>query len=109
MYIKKSNKGYKIFHAASDEMIHDKILKTEDDVKRVLINTVLRKTFQEIVKIDKDFLNGYYVNGKPVRSRDITAMEFIITSLRDNNGTAIEKEAVSILKRLRNKTNIKTI
>lgn len=97
LYIKKSVKGTRIFHSATDEPIHSGWLKTDKAIKRVLIKVQLANFFKEVVAINSDGMAGYRVNGQIARQTN-KGLEKVVELMKQNS---LDTEASKILKSLK--------
>ena len=97
MYVKKSKHGIRIFHSTSDEPMHDGYLKTDDDIRRVLILQKLSHFYQDVIKIDVDVLSGSSVKNYHSQNPE-AGLEKLIKCLKTNT---VKKEAKSVLKKLK--------
>ena len=104
LQITHTKKGYRIKDSTSDQYIHDKKYLNENEVKVVLIKRRLINFFEEVIKIDLDFLSGYTVNGKfHKHPREVSGLQFILNCFDNGEGPwyeQIEAKAQEILKRL---------
>lgn len=66
--ITKKNGLFKLKCSISDE-VHGVDL-SEDDVKKHFMQRAVWKMFEEIIKIEMNFPNGYFINGKHVYPRN---------------------------------------
>jgi hypothetical protein len=93
--IKHTAKGYQITSTVSGKLIHKKKYMNEEETKAVMAEVALYEFFEQLIKIDKDFLIGYSINGERDFSKPKTALKWMI----DNEGK-IEEEGKTILNRL---------
>lgn len=104
LQITHNKKGYRIKDSVSDMFIHEKKYLNENEVKVVLIERKLISFFEEVIKIDLDFLSGYNVNGKfHKQPREITGLQFILDCFDNGKGPwheQIEAKAQEILSKL---------
>lgn len=98
LYIKKNKKGIKIFHSVSDEPIHNGYLKTDDEIRKILIENARFDFFEKVVKIDTDLLSGYTINDVRQNSSN-EGLQKVIDYLHVEG--KLESEAIKILKRLK--------
>lgn len=96
--ISHNKDGYQIISSITDEVIHEKERLTEEEVKELMAERALFEFFEKLITIDKDFLNGYQVNGK-TKIGESTAIDWI-----HKNYDTIPHEALSIMERLLNIT-----
>jgi hypothetical protein len=62
--IKYSENGYQITSTVTGELIHEKKWMSKDETKAFMAEVALYNFFEELIKIDKDFLYDYRVNDK---------------------------------------------
>lgn len=96
--ISHNEKGYQIVSTVSGKVIHEKKRLTEDETKSLMAEVALEDFFEALIKIDKDFLYRYSVNGVhnfDRREGEVGALKWMI-----DNGDKIEDEGQAILKKL---------
>ena len=101
--IRKNDKGeYKIISSTSDEKIHDDEWVSEDEAKRILIRRRLANFIKEIIEIDMEFPNGYYINDKLETNHiDESFDKWYLNSLMcDNHIEQMSEKATEIRDRL---------
>ena len=63
------NGKYKMKSTISDESYHpDKTSVTQDEAKVILINEKFWGFIEDVIKIEMEFPNGYFVNGQRVNN-----------------------------------------
>lgn len=97
--IKHTEKGYQITSTVSDRLIHKKKWLSKDEAKAVMAEVALYDFFENLIKIDKDFLYRYCVNDERIfedcEHGSNTALRWMI-----DNADKVEAEGKDILFRL---------
>lgn len=93
--IKHTEKGYQIKSTVSGHLIHKQEWMTEDETKSLMAEVALYEFYEKLIKIDKDFLIGYQINGKRNFEKEMTALRWLI-----DNEDKVEEEGKNILQRL---------
>lgn len=78
--VKHTDKGYQIKSTITGKLIHKQKWMSEQETKALMIEVELFNFFEKLIKIDKDFLYGYNVNG----SRNIKGEPVANQWLMDN-------------------------
>lgn len=85
--IKRSKKGlYQLKSTGSDEILHEAKWISEDEAKKILIERITWKFFENIIKIDLEFPGGYHVNGK-YEPGDAKGSQWLLDAYKSKKGT----------------------
>jgi hypothetical protein len=96
------NGKFKIKSTISDESYHpDKNSITLDEAKVILINEKFWKFIEDVIEIDMEFPNGYYVNGHRMNNSNFDFGSWKMDALKsDDTEIKYTKKFEEIYKRL---------
>jgi hypothetical protein len=80
---KNEKEEFSLTSTISDELLLDKV--SEKEIKRFLIEDRLIKCFEDILKIDNDFPNGWRINGLYKMDKDKELFSKKILDTYNNN------------------------
>lgn len=99
--IKRNKEGlYSVKSSISGDLLHDDKWLTEDEIKKLLIEESFSNFIRNVVEIDMEFPNGYYINNKRkvIFDKHHAGKKFIIENW--NKQEVIENKFKEIIDRL---------
>lgn len=89
LIIKKNKQDlFQLTSSISGEMLHEDEYITENESKKILVNTELWKFLKKVIEINMEFPKGYYINGKSIPT-DNQFNQFIIDALKSEDAEDI--------------------